>query len=301
MIYVLTSPDRAHVKIGFSGRADPVERCEEIELARPERLVLMLLLRGDWHVEKQLHQRFASARLADRQEWFQMTREIEDWLRAEAGIVTQPFFEWLLGRRDDGHPIGTFARALDVKLFPKEARSFFGVDDHLRVSGASLKVRTSFEEAWREFLREEAKKTREDEANEARSFKRDVADKPKDDLTIAASSIAALSDLFEHLLPEALVRSPERAQAINTILCFQIEGYGDWTIDCSRTSSPPTCIRGRSKSACCTVEISGSGFVAMLSDPNVGMQLYFQKKLRISGDLSHAIKIASVFELVRPA
>ena len=297
MIYVLLSPERSIVKIGCSERKDPVKRCEEIEQAGPDRLVLLLLMRGDWFVEKELHQNFTAARVPARQEWFHMTREIEDWLRAEVGIASRPFYEWLLTRRDGADPIGKFARtATEAKSFPKSALSFFNVEDYLRASGASLEMRTSFEEAWREFLRDEAKRDREDLAMKSRSFKRDVVKPPKEPMI--SVDLSEVTALFEHLLPDALTLHSERARAIDTILCFQLEGCGDWTIDCK--SDPPTCARGRSEDTYCSVEISGRDFAAMFSDPNVGMQLYAQSKLRISGDLNHASKIAEVFELIRP-
>jgi hypothetical protein len=107
--------------------------------------------------------------------------------------------------------------------------------------------------------------------------------------------------LFDRLLPAALLRSPAKAQDLDTILCFKIEGGGDWTIDCLRTTPAPTCTRGASDKAQCTVEMTDADFTAMLSDPNVGMQLYFQKKLRLAGDPMHAIKIAPLFELLRPS
>jgi len=109
-------------------------------------------------------------------------------------------------------------------------------------------------------------------------------------------------DLFDRLVPEALARYPERAREIDTILCFKIEGGGVWTIDCARGAAvPPTCVQGHAGNVRCTIEIDNANFLAMLSDPNVGMQLYFQKKLKLSGDPAHALKIAPLFELLRPA
>ena len=112
---------------------------------------------------------------------------------------------------------------------------------------------------------------------------------------------ADVHDLFDRLVPAALTHSPAKARELDTILCFAIEGSGDWTIDCSRAVALPTCAQGRSASARCTVEIASSDFSAMLSDPNVGMQLYFQKNLRLSGDPTHALKIAALFDLLRSA
>lgn len=289
MIYVLASSDQTCVKIGFSGKLDPVERCEEIEQAHPERLVLLLLLRGDKRVERQLHERFVTSRMPARREWFQLGREIEDWLRAEAGVVAQPFYEWLLRRRNDEDLIGSFARdATEAKNFPRGAKSFFAVDGYLRDSGVSSEAHAAFKEAWRDFLRDEAKK-------EPAPDPIDVAD----DGGLDRSILKNAADLFDRLLPEALTRSPERARALDTILCFKIEGGGDWTIDCSQDAPSPTCTRGISEKALCTVEIRSGDFLAMFSDPNVGMQLYFQKKLRLSGDSAHALKIVLLFELAQ--
>lgn len=104
-------------------------------------------------------------------------------------------------------------------------------------------------------------------------------------------------DIFDRLLPEALARDPDWARELDTILCFKI-GDSAWTIDCSRAAASPTCTQGSSDNARCTVEIDSVNFLAMLSDPNVGMQLYFQKKLRLSGDPMHALKIAPLFSLI---
>ena len=38
----------------------------------------------------------------------------------------------------------------------------------------------------------------------------------------------------------------------------------------------------------------------MLSDPNAGMQLYFQGKLCVSGDPMLAMKLQQLFEIVSP-
>lgn len=106
------------------------------------------------------------------------------------------------------------------------------------------------------------------------------------------------ADLFNSILPKALARDPDRARALDTILCFKIEGAGDWTINCSREAHPPTCSPGVLGTSQCTVEISKDHFQEMLLNPNVGMELYRQRRLRISGEPTHALKIASVFSLV---
>ena len=76
------------------------------------------------------------------------------------------------------------------------------------------------------------------------------------------------------------------------------DGGGEWTVDC--TSDPPACTRGDTGKAQCTVEVASDDFKTMLSDPNAGMQLYFQGKLRVSGDPMLAMKLQQLFEIARP-
>ena len=66
------------------------------------------------------------------------------------------------------------------------------------------------------------------------------------------------------------------------------------------TAKPPSCTRGDSGKAQCTVEVASDDFKTMLSDPNAGMQLYFQGKLRVSGDPMLAMKLQQLFEIARP-
>jgi putative sterol carrier protein len=87
---------------------------------------------------------------------------------------------------------------------------------------------------------------------------------------------------------------------VNAIYVFKIlgEGGGEWTVDC--TAQPPTCTRGISPKAQCTVEVQHADFKTMLGDPNAAMQLYFQGKLRVSGDPMLAMKLQQLFEIARP-
>ena len=107
-------------------------------------------------------------------------------------------------------------------------------------------------------------------------------------------------DLFDNLVPQGLAQYPDKARELNAIYCFKItgEGGGEWTVDC--TSSPPTCTKGDSGKAQCTVEVASDDFKTMLSDPNAGMQLYFQGKLRVSGDPMLAMKLQQMFDIARP-
>jgi putative sterol carrier protein len=103
-------------------------------------------------------------------------------------------------------------------------------------------------------------------------------------------------DLFEQLAA-GITRVPDKARELDAIWGFKITGLGGgaWTVDCH--ANPPTCLQGDSGKAQCSVEVSSEDFKTMLSDPNAGMQLYFQGKLRISGDPMLAMKLQQLFGL----
>ena len=84
---------------------------------------------------------------------------------------------------------------------------------------------------------------------------------------------------------------------MDAVYCFKIggEGGGDWTVDL--TADPPVVNSGDVSGAQCTVEVAHEDFKSMLSDPQAGMQLYFQGKLKVSGDPTFATKLQQFFEL----
>ena len=108
-------------------------------------------------------------------------------------------------------------------------------------------------------------------------------------------------ELFDVLVPQGLQQYPDKAREINAIYAFKIqgEGGGEWTVDL--TKNPPTCVRGDNGTAQCTVEVSHDDFKQMLADPNAGMQLYFQGKLRVSGDPMLAMKLQQLFDFAKTA
>ncbi|MEP6862729.1 MAG: SCP2 sterol-binding domain-containing protein [Deltaproteobacteria bacterium] len=107
------------------------------------------------------------------------------------------------------------------------------------------------------------------------------------------------ADLFDNLVPQGLKQYPDKAREVNAIYCFKVtgEGGGEWTVDC--TSDPPVCARGDAGKAQCTIEVAADDFKTMLSDPNAGMQLYFQGKLRVSGDPMLAMKLQQLLEIAK--
>jgi len=106
-------------------------------------------------------------------------------------------------------------------------------------------------------------------------------------------------ELFEVRIPRALAADPERASEVDAVYCFKISGPngGEWTVDL--TSEPPRVISGDAGGAQYTVEIGSEDFGTMLGSPQLGMELYFQGKLKVSGDPLLASKLEEFFALVR--
>ena len=94
----------------------------------------------------------------------------------------------------------------------------------------------------------------------------------------------------------ALERFPEEASAVDAIYLFKItgEGGGDWTVS---LVEDPSVSQGDAGTAQCTVEVSHEDFKLMLTDPQAGMQLYFQDKLKVTGDPALATKLQQFFDL----
>ena len=114
-----------------------------------------------------------------------------------------------------------------------------------------------------------------------------------------ASMPTSAQEVFDNLVPQGLSAYPDKARELNAIYCFKVtgDGGGEWTVD--TTANPPSCVKGDSGKAQCTVEVSHDDFKAMLADPNAGMQLYFQGKLRVSGDPMLAMKLQQLFDLAK--
>jgi putative sterol carrier protein len=108
-------------------------------------------------------------------------------------------------------------------------------------------------------------------------------------------------DLFDNLVPQGLKQYPDKARELNATYGFKItgDGGGEWTVDC--TANPPTCTKGETGKPQCMVEVAHADFKTMLADPNAAMQLYFQGKLRVSGDPMLAMKLSQLFAIARPA
>ena len=102
-------------------------------------------------------------------------------------------------------------------------------------------------------------------------------------------------ELFNTQVPDALSKHPDKAKEIGAIYLFKISGDdgGTWTVDLA--SNPPSCTPGEKGSPQCTIEVAHPDFKSMLANPALGMQLYFQGKLRVTGDPMLATKLQKIF------
>ena len=101
--------------------------------------------------------------------------------------------------------------------------------------------------------------------------------------------------LFGKALPDLLEANPELAKDFDAVLFFSITGAGggDWTLDL--VSNPPSCRAGQHGSPDLTVEISHTDFQAMLDKPSTGMSMFFEGKLKVTGNQDLFPKLAKLF------
>jgi len=112
-----------------------------------------------------------------------------------------------------------------------------------------------------------------------------------------AATPTSASDLFDNILPASIAKNPTAAQAVGAVYVFKItgDGGGEWTVDLK--SAAPSVAKGVGAGAECTIEVTNADFVSMLANPNLGMALFMQGKLRVSGNPMLAMKLQNLFKL----
>jgi hypothetical protein len=105
--------------------------------------------------------------------------------------------------------------------------------------------------------------------------------------------------MFNQSIPEVLKKYPDKAREVGAIYGFDItgDGGGQWTVDLQ--SDPPTCTSGDTGKAQCTIKMTVEDFNAMVQNPQLGMQLYFQGKLQVTGDPMLATKLQKLIEMAK--
>jgi putative sterol carrier protein len=96
-------------------------------------------------------------------------------------------------------------------------------------------------------------------------------------------------------MPEAFTKNPEKVEDLDAIYLFKITGDrgGTWTVDCK--AKPPKVAPGEDGAPDCTIELTDDDFELMVKDPMQAMQLFFQGKIKITGDPVLATKLGNLF------
>ncbi|RYE92333.1 MAG: SCP2 sterol-binding domain-containing protein [Myxococcales bacterium] len=100
--------------------------------------------------------------------------------------------------------------------------------------------------------------------------------------------------LFNEELPAAMKNNEADAKAIGAKYQMNVEGAGEWFIDCSATG--PACVPG-TQAADCTITVKDEDFQKLYENPNAGMQLYMGGKLKVAGNPMLAMKLQKLFAL----
>ncbi len=98
---------------------------------------------------------------------------------------------------------------------------------------------------------------------------------------------------FETLIPEKIARNPDKARSVDAIYLFRITGNsgGTWTVN---LKDDVGVVSGEVGKADCTIEINESDWQSVSANPAAAMQLYFQGKLKVSGNVMLATRLQQI-------
>ncbi len=105
--------------------------------------------------------------------------------------------------------------------------------------------------------------------------------------------MAEAKDFFDTYLPGKIAKNKAAAVAVDAIFLFTIEGDGGgkWTVNLKDDVGVTAGDAGTSE---CTIDCASEDWKQIQADPQSAMQLYFEGKLRIGGNVMLATKLQQV-------
>ena len=106
--------------------------------------------------------------------------------------------------------------------------------------------------------------------------------------------MATPKEILENLIPTKLKAKPEKVQAVNAVINFDISGPdgGQWTLDCTQPSVPVKV--GNDPAAKVTVFISDSNFTDLIAGKLNAQMAFLTGKLKVKGDMGTALKLGNI-------
>ncbi len=100
---------------------------------------------------------------------------------------------------------------------------------------------------------------------------------------------------FTTTFPEKIAANPDAAKAANAIFLFKITGDdgGTWTVDLK--GDEPGVKEGAVGTPDCTLELSSEDWKTISENWQQAMPLYFQGKLKVTGNAMLATKLQQIF------